>query len=274
MVNRIWKYHFGNGIVATLDNFGLTGARPTHPKLLDWLAREFVRQGWSIKAMHRLMMTSAAYRQPSVLTPQHEKLDPDNRLLSRMPLKRMEAEVIYDTLLLVSGRLDEARFGPPDPVDVRKDGLVTAAKTDKGWRRSIYVRQRRTQIPTLLETFDLPQMNPNCVSRVDSTVASQALFLRNNAVVHELAGSFAERIRKLAGAETARQVDLIYRTALSRPPTEEESTIGVRAVAQLTDQWTRHLSSQGQPSRDEAVQRALASYCHTILNSAAFVYID
>jgi hypothetical protein len=274
MVNRVWKHHFGNGIVATLDNFGNTGARPTHPELLDWLAREFVRQKWSIKSLHRLMMTSTTYRQASVVTPRHGKTDPDNQLLSRMPLKRMEAEVIYDTLLMVSGRLDETRFGPPDPVDVRKDGLVTASKTDKGWRRSIYVRQRRTQIPTLLETFDLPQMNPNCVSRVDSTVASQALFLRNNALVHELAGSLGQRIHKAAGVHPSRQVDLVYRTVLSRPPTPEERMVGVQALAQLTEQWVQDLSRQGRPNHEEASQRALAGYCHTILNSGAFVYVD
>src|SRR5207244_2176099 len=120
----------------------------------------------------------------------------------------------------------ETRFGPPDPVEVRKDGLVTAAKTDKGWRRSIYVRQRRTQVPTLLETFDLPQMNPNCVARVDSTVASQALFLRNNGLVNELASAFAERIEK-TGADAGQQVDLAYRTALSRPPTADERRLGL-----------------------------------------------
>lgn len=267
MVNRIWKYHFGSGLVATLDNFGNTGARPTHPELLDWLAREFVNQGWSIKAMHRLMVTSNAYRQASTVTAQHEKLDPDNRLLGRMPLKRMEAEAVYDTLLLVSGRLNENRYGPPDAVEVRKDGLVTAAGSSDGWRRSIYVRQRRTQIPTLLETFDLPQMNPNCVERINSTVAAQALFLRNNALVNELATAFAERVRKTAGNKLEQQLDTVYRIALSRPPSSEEQALGVQALTDLAEQWTRAGSNRPE-------QQALTAYCHTILNSAAFLYID
>jgi hypothetical protein len=284
MVNRIWKHHFGAGIVRSLDNFGTAGDRPSHPELLDWLAREFssprpfggegpgVRghAAWSIKAMHRLMMTSATYRQASTVTPRHEKLDPDNRWLSRMPLKRMEAEALYDTLLLVAGRLDETRFGVPDAVNARADGLVTAAKTDKGWRRSIYVRQRRTQIPTLLETFDLPQMNPNCVERVDSTVATQALFLRNNALVQELAESFAERVEKAVGTQPSRQIEEVYRIALNRLPSAEERKTSVQALAQLTEQWVRE--TKGDP--EAAARRALASYCHTILNSAAFVYID
>src|SRR5262249_13661177 len=154
MVNRIWKHHFGAGIVRSLHNFGHTGDRPTHPELLDWLAREFVRQGWSIKAMHGLMLTSSTYRHASPNSARKDRLDPENRLRSRMPLRRMEAEVLNDSLLLVSGRLDETRFGPPDPVEVRKDGLVTPIAGPRGWRRSIYVLQRRSQMPTLLENFD------------------------------------------------------------------------------------------------------------------------
>ena len=113
MVNRIWKEHFGKGIVKTLANFGKSGAAPTHPELLDWLAVELVRQGWSVKAMQRLMMTSSAYRQSSTVTSIHEEKDPDNVLLSRMGIRRMGAEVLNDTMLLISGRLDETRYGVP-----------------------------------------------------------------------------------------------------------------------------------------------------------------
>src|SRR5260221_1769560 len=133
MVNRIWKEHFGTGIVKTPANFGKAGAAPTHPELLDWLAVEFVRQGWSVKAMQRLMMTSSAYRQSSKVASIHEAKDPDNVLLSRMSIRRMGAEVLNDTMLLVSGRLDETRYGVPAPVQVRGDGLVTPVATDKGW---------------------------------------------------------------------------------------------------------------------------------------------
>ncbi|MBI5759110.1 MAG: PSD1 domain-containing protein, partial [Planctomycetales bacterium] len=196
MVNRIWKHHFGHGLVRSLGNFGKHGDPPTHPELLDWLAQEFVRQGWSLKAMHRLMMTSNTYRQASRVESQELRderevqtsrlstldsrftLDPDNRLLSRMPLRRMEAEVLRDTLLLVSGQLNETRFGPADPVQVRGDGLVLSSK-----RRSIYVQQLRKQLPTLLESFDLPAMNPNCLERMDSLVAPQALHLLNDTTV-------------------------------------------------------------------------------------------
>src|SRR5262249_31554459 len=140
LVNRLWKEHFGTGIVRTLDNFGKVGARPTHPELLDWLAVEFVHQGWSLKAMHRLMMTSATSRQSSAVPSLHEKLDPQNLLISCMPLTRLDAESLYDTMLLVAGRLDERRYGPPDALEVRPDGLVTPAGTARGWRRLVYVQ--------------------------------------------------------------------------------------------------------------------------------------
>jgi hypothetical protein len=129
------------------------------------------------------------------------------------------------------------------------------------------VRQRRTQIPTLLETFDLPQMNPNCVERINATVAAQALFLRNNALVNELSTAFAERVRKTAGDKLAQQLDTVYRIALSRPPTSEEQALGVQALTDLAEQWTR--AGASEPER-----QALTAYCHTILNSAAFLYID
>src|SRR5262249_30537457 len=151
------------------------GTPPTHPELLDWLATEFVRQGWSTKAIHRLLMTSSAYRQRSDVTADLEKLDPDNRLLSRMPLVRLDAEALYDTLLLVAGRLDATPFGPADAVRVRADGLVMPEGTARGWRRLVYVRQARKSLPTHLENFDAPQMNPNCLERRESTVAPQAL---------------------------------------------------------------------------------------------------
>jgi hypothetical protein len=270
MVNRIWKHHFGRGLVPTLANFGHTGTRPTHPELLDWLAREFIRQGWSVKAMHRLLMTSAAYRQSSARTPILEKADPENRLLGRMPLKRMEAEVLYDALLQVALRLDPRPFDPPNPVEVRPDGLVTPVGTERGWRRSIYVLQRRKELPTLLESFDLPQMTPNCIERVQTTVASQALNLMNDALVRELAGAFARRVAEEAGADPARRIERAYWIALSRPPTMEEHTIGVRALAELTQAWAQ----QSRPGPADPADRALATFCHALLNSAAFLTVD
>ncbi len=277
MVNRLWKHHFGSGIVATLGNFGRAGANPSHPELLDWLAREFVRHGWSVKAMHRLMMTSAAYRQSSAVTPAHEELDPGNRLYSRMPLRRLDAEQLYDTLLRVSNQLDERRFGPADPVELRPDGLVTPVASATGWRRSIYLRQQRKQIATLLESFDLPQMNPNCIERRDSTVVTQALHMLNDGMVRGLAAHFAERVERDAGSDPARQVERVYLIALSRLPSDDESELGRSALARLTDAWAKQPArdpAAGQAKPDEAGHRALATFCHTVMNCAEFLYAD
>jgi hypothetical protein len=257
-VNRLWKHHFGAGIVKTLGNFGKAGAPPTHPELLDFLAGEFVRQGWSVKAMHRLMMTSSTYRQSSAISADQARLDPDNALYSRMPMTRLDAEALYDTLLLVSGRLDESRGGPADPVTARGDGLVTPT----GTRRMVYVRQARKQLPTHLENFDYPQMNPNCLERRDSIVAPQALHLMNNGMVHRLAQAFAERVRREVGDDPAKQIERVYWIAQGRPPLEEEQVVGMDALRVLTAKWGRNGA------------KALGTYCHAMVNSAGFVYVD
>jgi len=271
-VNRLWMHHFGTGIVATLDNFGKTGATPTHPELLDWLAGEFVKCGWSVKEMHRLMMTSSAYRQLSKVAPNAFERDPGNALLSRMPLRRLDAESLYDTMLAVAAKLDNTPFGPADLVQVRADGLVTPAGTPKGWRRIIYVQQARKKIPSLLESFDFPQMNPNCISRRASTVAVQALHLMNDGMVGQLAGDFARRVVHEAGDDPERQVERAWVIALSRRPSQEELEAGVAALRELRSAWE---AEPGSPAQGETPSlRALANFCHAILNSAAFLYVD
>jgi hypothetical protein len=253
MVNRIWKLHFGRGIVSSLGNFGKAGSPPSHPELLDWLAVEFVERGWSIKEMHRLMMTSSTYRQSS----QTRSAEAD-ALFGRMPLTRLDAESLYDTMLVVAGRLNETRYGPADAVQVRADGLVTPNGTDRGWRRLIYVQQLRKQIPTHLETFDFAQMNPNCIERRGSTVAPQALYMMNNGMVDQLAERFAERVKREAGDDAAAQVDRVYWIALSRAPTKDERELGEKAVRELSKEWPG----------------ALKTYCRAIMNSAGFMYVD
>jgi hypothetical protein len=224
--------------------------------------------------MHRLMMTSSTYRQSSAISRESHMRDPANALYSRMPLVRLDAESLYDALLLVAGRLNPTPFGPADAVQVRADGLVTPVKTEHGWRRLIYVRQARKQIPTHLENFDFPQMNPNCIARRDSTVAPQALHLMNNGMVEELAEQFARRIRREAGTDLARQIERVYLVALSRLPSDEEMKIGADALHKLTDEWTHSLAPSAKPDRDAAGLKALTSYCHAILNSANFLYLD
>ena len=272
-VNRIWKEHFGVGIVKSLSNFGKTGVLPTHPELLDWLALEFIESGWSFKRMHRLILTSSTYRQMSAVTATHESLDPENKLLARMPLRRMDAETVRDSILAVSGRLNTQQFGPPDPIDVRPDGLVTSKGTADGWRRSLYVLHRRKEVLTILENFDLPQMSPNCIERPESTVASQALHLMNNGMIHGLAGDFAARVQREVGDDPRRQIIRAYQLAWSRPPTEEELALSTETLAQLTRFWREHPQNQ-KSGGDSPETLALSKLCHMLLNSAEFLFID
>jgi hypothetical protein len=270
MVNRIWKHHFGRGIVKSVDNFGKLGTPPTHPELLDWLARRFVQEGWSIKAMHRRIMTSAVYQQSSHVDEDLQRADPENQWLARMPLRRMDAEQVRDSLLFVSGMLDERPFGRPDSVEVGGDGLITSIGSKSSWRRSVYVRHRRKEMPTILETFDLPQMNPACQHRPTSTVAQQALFLINNSAVRELSIHSARRISQQT-SDPYSQVERAYLTALSRLPNDEERAASAQTLAALTELLGDRLESD---QVEQAAEQALAVVCHTLINSAAFLYID
>ncbi len=268
MINRIWYHHFGAGLVRDLDNFGVKGDRPSHSQLLDWLAVEFVRRGWSIKEMHRLIMNSRTYRQSSQITAEHRKLDPQNRLLSRMSLRRLDAEALRDSLLLVSGRLDDSPGGIPDTVSVDQDGLVAVNPTGGGgWRRSIYLQYRRTEIPTMMDTFDYPQMGPNCLTRNVSTVSPQSLMLMNNGHIRQLAQSFAARVDSIVSAaqspdDIQAKIETVYLLALSRLPSDQERRLSAESLRKLMSDWKR------QP------EKALETYCHIIFNSAAFLYVD
>ena len=276
MVNAIWKHHFRHGIVKSMDNFGRTGIFPSHPEMLDWLARKFVGSGWSIKEMHRLIMTSSTYRQRSTVTPAHEQLDLDNVLMSRFPMKRMEAEVLWDTLLLLSGRLDETPFGAADGVNVRPDGLVTAVGSEKGWRRSIYVEHNRKQNMTILECFDLPRPTPNCLERQLSTVAPQALHLLNNETVYQLTLSLADRVLQEVGADPDSQIERCYQLILGRPPGLDEMQLATETLQQLRTAWIETESgteSESDPESDPD-RTALANFGHVLINSAEFIYID
>jgi hypothetical protein len=276
MVNRIWLHHFGAGLVATPGNFGKTGAPPSHPELLDWLATEFVRHGWSLKAMHRLILTSTAYRQSSIAQPAQLESDPDDVLLSRFPLRRLDAEAIRDGILKVTGRLDPRQFGPADEVELTPEGEVISKGTSVGFRRSIYLLQRRSMPLTLLELFDAPRMDPNCLVRARSTVPTQALQLWNSDMLREDSRYFAGRVMEKVGDDIDKQVDQVYLTALSRWPKADEKQLGRQALTDLTKYWLEHLGKEvpAEPRPARARWLALANYCHTILNSAEFVYVD
>jgi len=276
LVNRMWKHHFGRGIVETVANFGKTGAPPSHPELLDWLAAEFVRSGWSLKAMHRLMVTSAVYRQSSIAPARSLAADPDNKLFSRMPLRRMDAEQLRDSMLLATGRLSRERFGPPVPVETRPGGEVVEKAARDQWRRSVYLLQRRTTPVTLLDSFDLPAMSPNCTERAMSTVSTQALELRNSPVVLEHARYLAGRLLDGHPSDGARRIEEVYLRTLSRKPTAAESERAAAAIERLETGWRAHLSEQRStaPHSFTAKWHGLGDFVHAMLNSAEFLYAD
>jgi hypothetical protein len=249
IVNRIWQHHFERGIVATLDNFGKMGEPPTHPQLLDWLAVEFMNRGWSIKAMHRLMMTSEAYQMASAFEdPAGREKDPQNQYLWRFRPQRLEAEAVRDSILTASGSINLAIGGPPVFPPLQK-GLFTEAnhgiwKTEADgpgvWRRSVYVYRKRGLAFPMFQVFDLPEQNVTSGARYVSTVPTQALTLLNDEFVLRQAQLFADRVKKEAGDDPARQIDLAYRVALTRPPTAAElaaalSVVKDQSLVDLTD---------------------------------------
>lgn len=275
-VNQLWLRHFGRGIVATVSNFGRSGMAPSHPELLDWLATEFVARGWSMKAMHRLMVTSAAYRQSSTVDQAVLAADPENVLLSRMPLRRMDAETLYDSLITAAGRLDATEFGKPADVEIRPDKEVTVKGGKDGFRRSIYVLHRRQTPVSLMDAFDQPAMTPNCTERRQSNVATQALHMMNGSMTWDLAKYMAGRVIDDADGDRERQVELIYLRALSRKPTAAEAKTGMEAIASFREIWPARLASDNgaEPRAATASWLAVANFCHAVLNSAEFSFID
>jgi hypothetical protein len=232
MVNRIWQEHFGVGIVATSSDFGKNGARPTHPELLDWLAKQFVDKGWSIKAMHRLIMTSSTYRQSSKeSTEEAMKLDPSNTLLWRMNRLRLEGEELRDSILAVSGRLNPERGGPgtfptlPDELAnlrIKNRVVWEPANGAEALKRSVYIMQRRQLQVPFLNVMDAPALNESCPVRAVSTTAVQALSLMNGQLVTEEAKYFADRVIEKAGPNETDRIRLAFQLALARPPEPAE----------------------------------------------------
>ena len=270
MVNRIWLHHFGEGIVSTPEDFGALGAAPSHPQLLDWLAREFVERGWSIKHIHRLIMTSNAYRQRSTfnaaLHVQAQQLDPDNHLLWRQRLRRLEAEPLRDAMLTTAGLLDKKFFGSPIPVARRPDGEVSIADGQNDRRRSIYVQVLRGNPLTMLQAHDQPVMETNCTRRNRSTVSTQALTLLNSDAAVAYAQAFADRVLREAPDKPAGFAALV---AWSREAAPAELAILDEFLAA---QQARYAAG-GEPP-DAARRSALVDVCHMLLAANEFVYVD
>jgi hypothetical protein len=235
LVNRLWQHHFGRGLVGTPSDFGVRGERPTHPELLDWLATEFTANGWSIKHMHRLMLTSSPYQQSTrPRRPGVETKDPENRLLSRFPLLRLDAEAIRDSLLAASGRLDPRRGGPG-----------TA-----GTRRSVYLTARRNLRDPFLLTFDFPDSTLSCPKRERSTTAPQALTLLNSEEAAASAGALAALLDREPGQEI--QINMAYQRILGRHPSTDEM----------------------REAKSFLARSPLSELCRALFNVNEFVYVD
>jgi len=293
LVNRFWLHHFGRGLVNTPGDFGSQGERPTHPELLDWLASEFMDGGWKLKPLHKLIMTSAAYRQSS----RHDasaRLDPDNQLFARAGLLRFEAETVRDALLAVSGKLQPAPFGPPEPIARDEAGRVVAGNQknngnndpvlvdpigERAFRRSIYLQARRSLPLTILEAFDAPVMTPNCELRTASTVAPQSLAMLNDSFVVEQARHFAGRLQAEYPGDARAQVIRAWRLAYGPPPKPEDVSRTLVYLAEQTEQIRTRLASL--PPKDpkkntpaEPQTLALASFCQALVSANRFLYVD
>lgn len=268
LVNRVWHHLFGRGLVETVDNFGATGALPTHPELLDWLASDFISHGWSVKHVIRQIVLSSAYRQSSRPAPEKERVDPANLLVHRMPIRRLEGEAIRDTVLAVSGRLDRSVGGPGVPVHIPefmrtnrspgRDGPV-----DGGGRRSVYVEARRNHPDALLAAFDRPTPFTAIGKRNVSNSPAQPLILLNSPFVHEQARLWARRLLSVSNRTAAERVGQAYGEAFGRAPEDWELR---EAVLFLND--------LGVGTEAAEAEDAWSALCHTWFNVKEFIYVN
>lgn len=269
-VNRVWQYHFGIGLGATPENLGYTGAPPSHPELLEFLAERFVANGWNLKPLHRLIVLSAAYRQTSRCSEgsRSRQMDPDGRLLSRFPLRRLDAEAVRDAMLAVSGSLDRQTGGRYVPSDRRENGEVVVDESHPGaHRRSLYLQQRRTQVVSFLEVFDAPSIVTTCPRRSSATIPLQSLSLLNSAFATARARDFAKVLELEAGTDNDARLERAFLLSTSRPPDPAER---LAAHQFLSSQPRRY----PELSPADARSRAWADLCQTILASNAFLYVE
>ena len=261
--NRLWQFHFGVGLVKTSNNFGRVGDIPSHPDLLDWLASELIRGGWTWKRLHREIMASSVYTQATTWDRERHQVDPENQLLWRRHPQRLQAEILRDAIMHSAGTLDRQFYGPSVKPWVSHDAIKTGStnkwptniKDGPGtWRRSIYVFMRRSMRVPFFETFDVPDAMQSRGSREQTTVSTQALLLLNNAFVRGQAEQFAGRLAKTGKTEPRQLVEEAYWLTLSRPPTEHEVELSVELLA----------------GKDQTI----ANFCHILFTLNEFLYVD
>ncbi len=266
MANRVWKHHFGEGIVRSTDDFGLMGQLPTNPQLLDWLAQELMRNGWSLKKLHRTIMLSQAYKMASVGDAKADAADPENKLFHKMPVQRLEAEAIRDSVLAVSGRLDRKLYGPSVMPYLTEfmDGRGRPDKSgplDGDGRRSIYEGVRRNFLNPFFLAFDFPVPFATMGRRTVSNVPAQALAMMNNPLIVQQAEIWAKRVIT-ENADATKRIESMYETALSRPPTAEETKQALDFVDQQKKTYTA-----------DAELQSWRDLCHVLFNVKEFVFL-
>ncbi len=269
LANRVWQHHFGRGIVDTPSNFGVSGSAPTHPELLDWLAQQLIAHEGRLKPLHKLVLMSATYRQASTHRDEPAQVDPANRLLWRMNLRRLEAEVLRDSILAASGKLNLRSGGPGIKPRVRAE-LLTASQrnkwpivqeeNDEHWRRSVYIYSKRQLLMPMMELFDAPTTTDSCSVRLVSVVPTQALLLMNDEFVEEQAGFLADRAEAESQGDLDSIVQRMFVRALARSPSPQRLTAALQFVQQ----------------REAASSRkaALTDLAHVLLNSSEFLYVE
>lgn len=270
-VNRIWQRHFGRGIVRSSNNFGFQGTPPTHPELLDWLASEFVKNNWKMKPLHKMILLSSTYRMSSRGNPKALAKDPENDLLWRFDMRRLDAEEIRDSILAVNGSLNTALGGPPIYPAIPPEVLAGQSRPGHGWptsppeqqtRRSVYVHVKRSLSLPILASFDAADTDASCPVRFATTQPTQALSMLNSTFVNEQARIFADYLRKHAGNDPVAQVKLALRRTLQRAPTQPEISRGVKMMRSL------------QNEHKVAKEDALRYFCIVALNLNEFIYLD
>jgi Protein of unknown function (DUF1553) len=261
MVNRIWQWHFGEALVRTPNNWGTTGDVPVQAELLDYLAKRFVESGWSVKALHRMILLSSTYQESAQTTPEMRDSDPANRLCGRFNRTRMSIEQIRDSILALDGRLDTTIGGSLLPTEGEKRPKVDPEKIT---RRTLYIPVRRGSIPAVLSAFDFGDATSPGDGRARTNVAPQALFLMNSGFVQTRSEGFAKRLLDDSGLTDAQRVERAYLMALTRSPEPDEVDSALSYIAALT----RRL---GTP---DAHNKAWQSFCHVLLTTNEFIYLN
>ncbi|WP_435006717.1 DUF1553 domain-containing protein [Tundrisphaera lichenicola] len=271
MANRVWQYHFGRGIVRSPSNLGTQGDAPTHPELLDWLASELISNGWRMKPLHRLIVTSEAYRRSSKANPANLEADPANDLFWRFDMRRLGAEEVRDAILSVTGSLNLKMYGPGVFPEIPAEVMAGQSVPGLGWgkstpedqaRRSIYVHVKRSLLLPILEGFDMAETDRSSPVRFATTQPTQALGMLNSGFLNAQAKLLADRLRREAGTETPAQVERALKLVTGRCPSDGEISRGVGLITALRD-------------RDgESADQALESFCLVVLNLNEFLYLD